>query len=1694
MNNWVNHHLTSMLFPLSMALSMAFQGIAVADQGPPSSKIPLGVNIVQIQDDPSRFAVYAIDSDHGQILFVDTRSLSVTKSLSVGQNPTSCDIDESGNTMYVANRGSGTPSTYRISLVDLDTQTVVTNLVIPGGYLPVNVVAGRQGRLYYNSGYAVWNDGLGRALDADTGDDLGAIASIKTMMLTSPDKSRLYGQYVYTPNLGQMGVWDISTDAITQTDSRRYSPYSDNYGWAYDNYSMSDDGRYLAYGPSLFSSTNLACQYGVFPEAVYALSFDGSRAYGATSVWDTTTFATLGAAVATQPMPFSCNVMRVDRKDGLLYAFNHSDLSLYILGSTNGISERGSVCGLITPPGAVATGAQWHLQNGTQLSWQSSGATLTNVPVGVYRMEFGSIGDHWIAPSSRTTRVTSDRVITVSGNYIEKGGVSCAITPQAACEGGAAWRLTSGYDTAWHQSGETVSNVVPGAYTVRFQHIGGWAEPADRVITVISGVTTNLSAMYYVDGGLSCTIEPQEACDGGAVWRLTSGSDTNWHGSAEVVTNLEPGNYTVTFQHLDGWVESPDQAIAVVSAQTNVLSCKYYLVGETHYVSLTGTHRWPYATWAEAATNIQAAIDASIAGDSIIVTNGVYDSGGAVASGTYAMNRIMATFAVHIESVNGPTNTIIVGHGPFGPAAVRCAYLAGGASLGGFTLTNGWAAPSANYYDMCGGGVYAEGGYVSNCIISGNFAYTDGGGAYGASLQSCVIAGNSADVMGHGGGANACTLERCVLSGNSARNGGGICRSTLYSCLLTGNQAPDKIGSGNGGAVYGGTLWNCTVVSNTAVRGGGICQADLHNCIVYYNSAATDPDLGTINVGWLTVERSCAPVPIPGDGNITNEPMFVGMPDGDFHLATNSACIDSGTNAYWMSQANDLGATPRISGPSVDMGCYETVSGRGSVCGLVEPLGASDAGAQWQLLNGPQTLWQPPGMVLTNLPAGIYTIAFRPIGEHWIAPSNRTIIIASGQTTSALGNYTEKGGISCSIMPQAACDSGAAWCLTTGYDTSWHAGGETVSNLPPGDYAVRFEHIDGWVEAGDQIATVMSGVMTNLTAAYLPYGGVSCTIEPQEARDAGATWCLTSGYDTSWHGSGETITNLPPGDYAVVFQHIDGWTEAAAQVATVPSGATTNCLAVYTPYGGISCTIEPQSVVDGGAAWRLTTGYDTTWHESGETVTNLPPGWYTVAFQPVGGWITATARPVLASDGMTTNVVGEYVLRVDHYVCLNSSNPVAPYASWQTAATSIVDAVGVSREGETVWVTNGIYNVYHSIDVTNGTVIKSVNGWGTTVIDAGYPVWSNRCVHLACPGAVLCGFTIQNGFTTNCGGGVYVEMGTLTNCTISGNSAAVGGGVAMGGGGIVVGCRISGNHAAEGGGIANDSATGGGAVAHCYITDNTADSLGGGLAITCAGNVNNCLVARNTAGSNGGAVFVNGGNYGVSFYNCTVVDNIALVNGGFDYSISGAVVVNSIIYGNSNGNVNGGTYYFCCSDASSGGFGNIASDPLFVDPGAGDYHLQPNSPCVDAGANLGGNNSDLNGVPRPLDGKNSGFARMDIGCYEFASSLSDSDHDGMKDADEVVAGTDPGDGSSCFRVTAQSSPANGLELVVSWDGKAGRVYDVQENTNLISGIWCDVAGFSNLFGAGSTMAYTGTVSGLNDFYRVKVLLSPSSVP
>lgn len=354
------------------------------------------------------------------------------------------------------------------------------------------------------------------------------------------------------------------------------------------------------------------------------------------------------------------------------------------------------------------------------------------------------------------------------------------------------------------------------------------------------------------------------------------------------------------------------------------------------FVNVNSAHPAPpYLTWVTAATNIQDAVDAATAGDQIRVTNGVYQVGGSIVTGDVVPNRVAVTKAVTVESVNGPEVTSIVGDHtagtPTGPGAIRCVYLTNGATLSGFTLTNG-ATPTS------GGAVRCESAsaVVSNCVLAGNLAGGSGGGAYRGTLDNCRLTGNSAS---KGGGAHASILNNCTLDGNSAIYGGGVSgdalgRTTLTNCTLTGNSALYGGGAytiATGRSSSDCTLNHCTLTGNSATGminwitldqgGGGAHNCRLYNCIVYYNNG---DGIGNGNVYKGSTTHCCTTPQLLNDASsITAAPLFLNTNDwSNLRLRSNSPCINAGNNTY-VGINVDFDGRPRVISGTVDIGAYE---------------------------------------------------------------------------------------------------------------------------------------------------------------------------------------------------------------------------------------------------------------------------------------------------------------------------------------------------------------------------------------------------------------------------------------------------------------------------------------------------------------------------------------------------------------------------------------------------------------------------------------------------------------------------------------------------------------------------------------------------------------------------------------------------
>jgi parallel beta-helix repeat protein len=259
---------------------------------------------------------------------------------------------------------------------------------------------------------------------------------------------------------------------------------------------------------------------------------------------------------------------------------------------------------------------------------------------------------------------------------------------------------------------------------------------------------------------------------------------------------------------------------------------------------------------------------------------------------------------------------------------------------------------------------------------------------------------------------------------------------------------------------------------------------------------------------------------------------------------------------------------------------------------------------------------------------------------------------------------------------------------------------------------------------------------------------------------------------------------------------------------------------------------------------------------------------------------------------------------------------------------------------------------------------------------------------------------ISNNTSRDFGGGIYCKDSSpkITNCTISTNVGSPGGGIyCEGGNPEITNCTITANLSQPvGGGILSTSSNP--TIAKCAITGNSA-WRGGGIYFW-GGNpaITNCTISSNSAEYLGGGIRCYD-NTSLTLANCTFADNSspngsALACDSYEQSNpSDLQLTNSILWngGNEIWNNDNSTITITYSDIQDDweGEGNIDADPLFVEPVYwdvnglwvdGDYHLLPDSPCIDAGDpnyTAEPNETDLDGNPRVR-----GDA-IDMGAYEY---------------------------------------------------------------------------------------------------------------
>jgi parallel beta-helix repeat protein len=364
-------------------------------------------------------------------------------------------------------------------------------------------------------------------------------------------------------------------------------------------------------------------------------------------------------------------------------------------------------------------------------------------------------------------------------------------------------------------------------------------------------------------------------------------------------------------------------------------------------------------------TAISEAITEASGGDTIMVAAGTYPENLVISKPIKIICEGDPTAVtdptLYLCTINGQDKGSVV---TFTSGAIE------GTLLSGFIITGGkddngggilcerGATPTISYCSITGNTATNYGGGISsrdssspiitNCHIEGNSAEIGGGGlhCYNSSpiITACAITKNMAWYFGAGAYLeedSSPAISNCMITGNSTTwGGGGIACSIASSPIITnstvaGNLVTDKSDEssyGGGIYLYGGcmpTITNSVFWNNDAQHGSEIYMMD--DCTLKISYSNIKGGLEGVS-GDMTTSTAMSTASTTNsildwsDTNKNSDPRFVNETAGDYHLASDSPCIDAGTNVVVNSGSTDFEGNPRILGLNVDIGADEAQS------------------------------------------------------------------------------------------------------------------------------------------------------------------------------------------------------------------------------------------------------------------------------------------------------------------------------------------------------------------------------------------------------------------------------------------------------------------------------------------------------------------------------------------------------------------------------------------------------------------------------------------------------------------------------------------------------------------------------------------------------------------------------------------------
>jgi hypothetical protein len=355
--------------------------------------------LVKLLSDYLRPQVYALNesmgTNAGTLLALNAADGSTIAEITVGTNPTDMAMSPAGDAIYVINAGSRT-----IAKVNLNTFSVSAEKVISTPYAanlayPLHVAAGGSNLVYFTDG------ALGPRVtlfDYQNGTNIGIYSGTVGGMVLTHDGDTMYTFYQYG--------WATGGD-----DGTDYFSYIQRVNAATNDLVGLETGPFQGFGPlnapilmdaketkvfnkvQMVSASKVSDLLTQFSDNIYAISADGSLAFGPTEVFATTN----GSQLTNFPFSATVQVLSGDQSRLFRYQSNTSSLLIYDMTTVAPVNEP---CMIPTP----ANGGVVNLPL-TNVVWTFSPYALS------YDVYFGTnqfdVGNATLASSQYLGRVAS---------------------------------------------------------------------------------------------------------------------------------------------------------------------------------------------------------------------------------------------------------------------------------------------------------------------------------------------------------------------------------------------------------------------------------------------------------------------------------------------------------------------------------------------------------------------------------------------------------------------------------------------------------------------------------------------------------------------------------------------------------------------------------------------------------------------------------------------------------------------------------------------------------------------------------------------------------------------------------------------------------------------------------------------------------------------------------------------------------------------------------------------------------------------------------------------------------------------------------------------------------------------------------------------------------------------------------------